>query len=221
MASVYFHDRVEAGKQIYQALHEHVSSVPSAVITLNSESATTAAQVASLLGAPLHLFMAEDISVPGNLVIGSVNNDGTFTSSYGMSEADSQYWYGEFRSYIDQTKQQTYSQMNREIGNRTIIRKDLLKDRSILVVADTLVNPSELTSLMAYLKPIKYNKLLIGVPIVTASVLDMIKLVSDFCYCPGIVDMFYGVDHYFEDNTMLNEENAINLIQKSLAAWPA
>lgn len=221
MASVYYHDRLQAGKQIYQAMEAQVDGAPAAVITLDSESAITAAQVANLFRAPLHMFISEEVSIPGNLVIGTVNSTGSFTGSYGMSESESQYWYGEFRSHIDQARQQTFSGINRKLGGRAVIRKELLKNRVLIVVADALTDPSALTSLMTYLKPIAYTKLLIGIPIVTPQVYDVVKQLSTFNYCPGIVDYFYGVDHYFEDNTIWQEDKAINLIQQSLAAWPA
>lgn len=221
MASVYFHDRREAGDHVYQAMIAQAGTAPVAVVALGTEATVTAAQVATLFRAPLHLFMSEEVSVPGNLVVGTVDSAGSYTPSYGMSSSDTEYWYSEFRGHIDQTRQQNFSSMNRKLGGRVLIRNDLLKDRVIIVVADALTDPSALSSLMTYLKPVTYKKLLVGVPIVTMPVYDYIKQIADFSYTPGIVDFFYGVDHYFEDNTTWKEDQAISLIQKSLATWPA
>ncbi len=47
-----------------------------------------------------------------------------------------------------------------------------------------------------------------------------IKHMSDKSHILGLIDFFFGVDHYYEDNTVLARENVIKVISDTLKLWP-
>lgn len=199
----------------------HLRGQPLAVISLNTDSLVIGAMLSSALACPLQLYVASDIDVPGGLNVGSVNQSGGFSASSELSYGEVDYYNQEFRGYIEDAKRNAFSTLNRELKDQTVIRKDLLRGRSILIVDDCLTERTTLDSLMEFLKSIRYQNIYICAPIISAELISHVRQLSSYCYFAGTVDFFYGKDHYFEDNTVYERTAGIELVSNFLKLWPA
>lgn len=219
MATVYYKNRQEAGEKAVAAF-AHLAGEPLTVVSLNTDALTIGAYLANGLRCPLQLYLAASIDVPGGLRIGSVSQGGGFSYAGGLSNIEAEYYHQEFRGYIEDAKRAAFSGINRELGQQTVIRKDLLRGRSIIVVDDCLTDTTTLDSFIEFLKPVNYRKLYVCAPIIASPLISRIRQISDYCYFSGTVDHFYGKDHYFEDNTVWDRSSGIRLVSDFLKLWP-
>ncbi len=220
MASVYFKSRAQAGIDSVQHLVKSVSNDPSTVVSLSTDAVMVALQIANYFKCPLQLYLSDTITLPGQVKIGGVNQDGGFSYSSEMEGGFQDYFYQEYHGYLEDAKRESFSSLNRELKSREVIRPDLLKKRTILVVADCLESTATVDSFLAYAKSVNFKRLVICAPLAMAKDLSHLERVSDDRYFAGKLDFFYGADHYFEDNTVIPRETAIESISGALKLWP-
>lgn len=222
MASVYYKNRIEAGKKIVEFLAlEKMYGDPAAIVSLNTNSLLVALQVAFVLKCPLHLYLSEGIKIPGNVQVGSVNQEGQFSYGSDLGAGYSDYYYQEFRNYIEDNKRDGFSKLNRELGGREVLRVDLLRKRTIYVVVDCLEQVTSLDSFLSYARTMSLSKVIVCAPLAMANDLSHLQQVSDKYFVEGVLDFFFGADHYFEDNTVIERNEAIEMVSRALATWPA
>lgn len=221
MAVVYFKNRVVAGQQIAQTLAADKQSQKAAVVSLSTDAVLVAFQVAEYLHCPLHLYLSQDVVVPGGLHVGSVNQEGAFDYGSDLGNGYADYYYQEFHGYIDDATRENFSELNRELGSREVLRKDLLRGRDIYLVIDCLETTTALDSFLSFVKTFSVGKIIICAPLAMAQDMSHIQQISDKYFVAGTIDFFYGVDHYFEDNTVIPRDRAIDVVAKTLALWPA
>ncbi len=219
MSVVYYKSRREAGEKAVEAF-AHMRHLPASVVSLNTDSLVIGAMLSNSLACPLQLYVTADINIPGNLNIGSVNQAGGFSNSSELSSGESDYFYQEFRGYIEDTKRSAFSGLNRELQGETLIRKDLLKNRHIIIVDDCMTDRVTLDSFIEYLKSVSYHNLYVCTPIISTKLISHVRQISEFSYFAGTVDFFYGKDHYFEDNSVYDRTSGIKLVSEFLKLWP-
>lgn len=219
MAAVYYKDRSEAGQKAAQSLLSKVSG-KSSVVSLNTDSVLVAAQVAISLKCPLHLYLSQEVTVPGNLDIANVDQYGNMNYRSDLGSGFKDYYYQEFRSYIDEESRESFSSLNRELGDKEVLRKDLLENRNIFLTIDCLESISAIDSFVSSIKLITFNKLIVCAPIALANTMSDIQRLSNDYFTDGVIDFFFGADHYFQDNTVLSREDAVNKISRLLQLWP-
>lgn len=221
MSSVYYKNRAEAGKKVVEFLAlEKMYGDPAAIVSLNTNSLLVALQVAFVLKCPLHLYLSEGIKIPGNVQVGSVNQEGQFSYGSDLGAGYSDYYYQEFRNYIEDNKRDGFSKLNRELGGREVLRVDLLRKRTIYVVVDCLEQVTSLDSFLSYARTMSLNKVIVCAPLAMANDLSHLQQVSDKYFVEGVLDFFFGADHYFEDNTVIERNEAIEMVSNALATWP-
>jgi putative phosphoribosyl transferase len=221
MSVVYFKNRIAAGKQAAATLIKNQQTAKAAVISLSTDSLLVAFQLSEALRCPLHLYLSKDVVVPGGLNVGAINQEGAFNYGSDLGAGFSDYYYQEFRGYIEDTTRQSFSQLNHELGSREVLRKELLRGRDIYLVVDCLESVSSLDSFLAYAKTFTVGKVTICAPLAMSKDMSRIQQISDNYFVAGTVDFFYGVDHYFEDNTVIPREQAIEVVARALKLWPA
>ncbi len=218
MPSVYFKNRVEAGNKLLA--ENKLIPGDNAVVSISADAALVANQVAQAVSCPLQLYLEESISVPGGLEIGSVDQDGTFRYTSELSQGHQDYFYQEFRGYIEESKRESFSHLNRELKGRETIRKDLLKGKNITIVTDCLSSLVPIDAFIESIKSINYKSINIFAPIAMADDLSQIQHMSNEYCVLGAIDFYFGADHYFEDNTVMPRDKVIQIISDTLKLWP-
>jgi predicted phosphoribosyltransferase len=219
MPAVYYQSRQEAGQKAIEAFMQFKDQ-PLAIVSLDTDALVIGAQLSQAFSCPLQLFVATTVDVPGGVRLGSVNTEGGFSYNSNLSGGEADYFYQEFHGYIEDAKRTAFSTINREMGNSEVLRKDLLTGRNIIVVSDCLTDTAPLDSFLAYLKSVAYSKMYICAPIVKAELISHLRQVGDYVYFAGDVDYFYGKDHYFEDNSVYDKKEGINMVSSYLQLWP-
>jgi predicted phosphoribosyltransferase len=221
MSVVYFKNRITAGKQAAAQLLGGQQSQNAAVVSLTTDALLVAFQLSEVLKCPLHLYLSQDVVVPGGLNVGAINQEGGFNYGSDLGAGFSDYYYQEFRGYIEDTTRQSFSKLNHELGSREVLRKELLRGRDIYLVVDCLESVGSLDSFLAYAKTFTVGKVIICAPLAMSKDMSRIQQISDNYFVAGTIDFFYGIDHYFEDNTVIPRDQAIDVVARALKLWPA
>jgi predicted phosphoribosyltransferase len=217
---MYFKSRVVAGQQLAAKLVPKYRYENCAVVALSDGAVVVGAQIASQLHCVLTLLLTEAISLPGEPVpVASVDQDGGFAWGGMFSTGQLEEINNEFHGLIEQEKREKLSAMNRLLGQSGIINKDLLRDHNVILVSDGLNSAYSLDAAANYLKPIRMDKLIVATPLASVPAVDRMHLLADEILCLDVVDNFMDLNHYYEDNTILDHETTVKTIQNIVLKW--
>jgi len=217
---MYFDNRAQAGQLLAAQLIEKYRYENCAVVAVSNGGVLVGEQIAAQLHCPLMMLVTEDIDVPGeNSVFGSVSENGNFTYNDAFSEGEIDEYTTEFHGYLDDKKREAFSRINRLVGDGGVIDERLLQDRMVILVSDGFENTSSIGVATDYLKPMRIHRLIIAAPISTVAVVDALHVSADELHILDVKANFLGVDHYYTDNTVPSQDEAIAKINQIVLNW--
>lgn len=216
---MYFKDRSEAGKKLAERLADYRYE-NTAIVALSDGAVIVAEEIAIKLHCVMTLLLTEDIKLPGELdALAVVDQNGGFTYNSMFSAGQLEGFTSEYQSYIEQTKREKFSQINRLLSDGGIIDRSLLQGRHVILVADGLPTGISLDAAIQYLKPIKTESIIIAVPVASVGAVDKMHLMTDKIVCLSVVESYIITDHYYENNDMPTHEKIIKTIQSIVLNW--
>lgn len=204
-----------------QQLFEKYRYENCAVVALSDGSVLVAEQIAAMLHCVLMMLVIEDISVPGeSMSFGGVSQGGNFTYNRSLSSGEIDEYASEFHGYLDEQKREKFQKINRLLGDGGIMDRDLLRDHTIVLVADGLDNDSAAIDVaIDFLKPIRTTKLVITTPVASVPAVDKLHMIADELHILDVKENFMGIDHYYTDNTLPSHEETIAKINQAILNW--
>lgn len=192
-----------------------------AVIALGEGGVLVGEQIAVQLHCVLMMLLSEGIEVPGEgLNFGAVAQSGDFTYNSDFSDGEIDGYTSEFHSYLEEQKREAYQKLNRLIGDGGVIDKDLLRDRTIILVSDGFGNNlSALDVALGFLKSIRIEKLVVAVPVCDVSAVDRLHITVDDLHILDVKGNYMGTDHYYEDNSLPSREETVEKINQVILNW--
>ena len=217
---MYFESRTQAGQILAQQLFEKYRYEDCAVVALSDGAVLVGEQIASALHSVLTLLLVEDIEVPGeSMSFGGVSQSGAFTYNGMFSAGEIEEYASEFHGYLDEQKREKFQKINRLLGDGGIIDADLLRDHTVILVADGLDNGASVDVALDFLKPIRIKKLVIATPVATVQAVDKLHIIADELHILDVKENFMGTDHYYTDNTVPSHEDTIAKINQIVLNW--
>lgn len=217
---MYFRNRVEAGKQLAGLLTKYKKE-PCTVVALSDGSVVVGAQIAAHLKCVITMLLAEPINAPGEPdAVASINQEGGFTqntATYSQGQLDELDM--EYHQSFEQSKMEKLNEMHRLLGRDDLIRRDLLRHRTVILVSDGLGGGFLLDAAALYFKTMKLKRLIIVTPVASVTAVDRMHIVGDEIFCLGVVDNYMGASHYYEDNQIPDHETIVATIQTMVANW--
>lgn len=191
-----------------------------AVVALSDGGVVVGAQIAAALHCVMMLLMVKEINLPSEPdPLAAINQEGGTTYNNMFSEGQLDEFRTEYHSFIEQTKLEKIHEMNRILGAGGIIRKDLLKQHSVILVADGLPTGYSLDAAVDFLKPVKMERLVVATPLAGVSAVDRMHLAADEICCLSVVENYMTTDHYYEDNHLPDHETIIKTIKHTVENW--
>lgn len=216
MASIYYPDRTTAGQQLAEQLKAYQGQ-PNIVIALSDGGVIVGQPIAKQLQAHLTMLLLQPVKLPGEPdSLLSIREDGKYTYNNMWSTGQLEDFKTEYRTYIEQATQQQYSQLRQGLGVSCIASSDLLHDRNIILVSDGLKNGNSLDAAADFLKPVRYLKLVIAVPLVTIDVVDKMRLIGDDVHYLSTVNNYLETDHYYEKPDVPEHSKIVKMIEQEL-----
>lgn len=216
---MYFTDRASAGKQLAERLLAYQNQ-PTVVVALSESSAVVAAQVALRLRANMALYMIKDIFLPNEVeAAAALSSTGVFQYNTLFSPGEVEELATEYRSYIEEQRIQKHHDLNVLLGESGAIKKDMLRHRVVIVVADGLASGFALNMASEFLRSVAINKFVVATPVASVEAVDRMHGLADELHCLSVPDNFMGVDHYYEENTKPSVDDAIKIIENISMSW--
>lgn len=217
---MYFESRVEAGVQLASQLYNTYRYENCAVVALNDGAVIIGEQIASSLHCVLTMLVTEDIQIPGEgLVFGSVSQTGNFTYNSDFSQGEIDEYTSEYNGYLQEHKREAFQSINRLIGDGGTISHELLQGRSIILVSDGFRDGAVLDAVMDFLKPVRYEKLIIASPIASTTAVDKLHVIADELHILDIKQNYLDTNHYYDKNDVPSHEATVEKINQIILNW--
>jgi putative phosphoribosyl transferase len=216
---MYFTNRSDAGRRLGEQLLKYKGK-KCTIVALSDGAVVVAAQIAQMLKCPITMLLAEQILAPGEPeAVGSINQDGGYSYNSAYSQGQQDEFNMEYHHMFEQQKLEKLSQMHRLLGTNELIRKDMLRGHTVILVADGLGSVASIDAAVLFLKAIKIKKLIIATPFASVNVVDRMHILGDDIACLSVVQNFMGTDHYYEDNAIPDHGMIIATIQEMVREW--
>lgn len=216
---MYFTNRVEAGKQLADKLLKYKGN-KCILVALSDGAVVVAAQAAAVLECPITMLLTEGIDAPGEPdSVASINQDGGYgyNSIYTTGQIDE--FNMEYNQLFEQRKIEKLNKMHRLLGKMGVIKRNMLKGHTVIIIADGLGESITIDAAMLYLKSIKYKQLIIATPFASVDTVDRMHLLADEIACLNVIQNFMGVNHYYEDNHIPPHDVIIHTVQDMVENW--
>lgn len=216
---MYFSSRAQAGQLLAEKL-EHLKGENCSIISLSDGGVVVAAQIAAKLNCVIMMLMAEPIMAPGEPeAVASINQDGGYALNKSYTEGEIEEFDMEYHQTFEQSKLDKLNGMHRLLGNHSIIRRDLLKKHTVILVSDGFSSAFSLDAVASYLKSTKIRRLVIATPLATVGVVDRMHILADEQICLSVIGNYISTNHYYEDNTLPSHETIISTVQNIVQNW--
>jgi len=217
---MYFESRGHAGVLLAEQLVERYRYENCAVIALSDGAVLVGEQIASALHCILTMLLIEDIEVPGEgMSFGSVSQGGGFTYNGMFSAGEVEAYTSEFHGYLSEKKREAFQKINRLLGDGGLINEDMLRDHTIILVADGIESGASIDAAMDFLKPIRTERVVVATPVAAVQVVDRLHMTADELHILDVKENFMGIDHYYEENTVPSHEETIAKINQIILNW--
>lgn len=217
---MYFESRGHAGLQLAEQLVERYRYENCAVVALSDGAVLVGEQIASALHCILTMLLVEDIEVPGEgLSFGSVSQNGSFTYNGMFSAGEIEAYTSEFHGYLAEKKREAFQKINRLLGDGGLIDEEMLRDRTVILVADAVENGASIDAAMDFLKPIRTQKVVVATPVASVPAVDRLHMTADELHILDVKENFMGTDHYYDNNTIPSHEETIAKINQIILNW--
>lgn len=217
---MYFESRAQAGQLLAEQLVEKYRYENCVVIALSDGAVQVGEQIAQALHCLLTMLLIENIEIPGEgMDFGGVSQRGEFTYNGMFSAGEIEEYTGEFHGYLEEQKREAFQRMNRLLGEGGIIDNDMIRDHTVVLVADGLDTGASLDVAMDFLKPIRINKLVIATPVASVPAVDKMHTIADELHVLDVKSNFMGINHYYDKNDIPSHEETIAKINQIILNW--
>lgn len=218
---MYFESRSHAGVQLAEQLIEAYRYENTAVLALSDGAVLVGEQIAWRLHCVLMMLLSESIEIPGEGVnFGAVAQGGQFTYNSQFTEGQIDGYASEFHGYLEEKKREANQHLNQLLGDGGIVDKDMLRDRTVILVSDGFSNDlSSLDVALNFLKSIRTERVVAVAPTASVAAIDRLHIMVDEMHILDVKENFMGVDHYYEDNALPSREDTITKINQIVLNW--
>ena len=95
----------------------------------------------------------------------------------------------------------------------------MLRDQTVILVTDGIDDTTIIDVAVDFLKPIRIEKLVAAVPVVSVPAVDKLHLAADELHILDVKQNFMGTQHYYEDNELPSHEEVIARINQIILNW--
>lgn len=217
---MYFKSRVEAGQQLAKQIVQKYKGSDCAVVALNDGGVMVGAQIALELHCVLTMLLSETITLPReDAAVAGISQDGSMSYNQRYSQGEIDEFVGEYYHYIEQEKMNKLGQMHRQLGKGGLIRKDLVREHTVILVSDGLQDGFLLDVAIQYLKPIHTKRLIVATPLASVPAVDRMHVLADEIFCLSVIEDYISTDHYYDVQDVPSHDKVIKTIEEIVSHW--
>ena len=207
-----FQDRRGAGRELARQLRGYAAD-DTVVLALPRGGVPVAFEVARELRAPLDVFLVRKLGVPGRseLAMGAIASGGVRVLNHEVVET-----LGIDEDDIDAV---TAEEQARLLRQEKLYRKDRsslgVRYRTVILVDDGLATGATMRAAVEALRRQGAAKIIVAVPVGSASTCAEMKAVADEAICARIPEPFLAVGLWYADFTQTSDEEVRALLAAS------
>jgi len=218
---MYFKSRVEAGQKLAEQIAKKYAGKPCAVVGLNDGGVMVGAQIAMSLHCVLTMLLSAEINLPREPdPVAGISQDGSFSYNEKYSGGELDDLMSEYHGLIEQEKLERIQEMHRLVGHGgALIRKDLLRDHTVILVSDGLSSGFSLDIAAEFLKPISIARLVVATPLASVPAVDRMHILADEIYCLSVVEDYITTDHYYDTQDVPSHDLVVKTVDQIVSHW--
>jgi len=217
---MYFKSRVEAGQKLAEQLAKKYQGQPCAVVGLSDGGVMVGAQIALKLDCVLTMLLSKTIELPRETTaVAGISQDGAVSYNPAYSPGEIESFVSEYHGFLEQAKLEKMHEMHEQTGHGGLIRKDLLRERIVILAADGLSNGFSLDIAAEFLKPIKTKKLIVATPLASVQAVDRMHILADEIFCLSVIEDYISTEHYYDTQDVPPHDLVVKTIERIIAHW--
>jgi putative phosphoribosyl transferase len=212
---VLFRDRADAGRQLAERLTHYANDPAVVVLALPRGGVPVAAEVAARLQAPLDVWLARKLGVPGHeeLALGAIASGGVR-----VLQADVVRSAGVTDAQIEQLTAREQGEVARREALYRAGRPALeLRDRVVMLIDDGLATGATMRAAILALRQCQPARLVVAVPVASPEICDEIGRLVDEMLCLATPRPFYAVGAWYDDFTQTSDDEVRELLRQATA----
>ncbi len=216
---MYFASRMQAGQMLAAKIVPKYKGSPCVVMALTDGGVIVGTQISQELDCLLMLLLGEEITLPRESdAFAGITSSGEFAYNSQLSSGEIDEYVTEYHGLIEQEKLSIMHELNRMTKKGSVISKELLKNKNVIIVSDGLPSAFELDLALSYLKTVRTKHLIFAIPIAGVKAIDRMHVTGDDIYCLSVVDDYINTDHYYDTRDVPSHEEIIAMLRKLIAS---
>jgi putative phosphoribosyl transferase len=217
---MYFKSRVVAGQKLAEQIAKKYQEEPCAVVGLSDGGVMVGAQIALKLNCVLTMLLFKTIELPRETeAVAGIAQDGSVRYNSAYSPGEIEGLLSEYHGFLEQAKIEKMHEINGQIGHRGLIRKDLLRDRNVILVSDGFSSGFSLDIAMEFLKPVRIKKLIVATPLASIPAVDHMHVLADDIFCLSVIEDYIDTGHYYDTNDIPPHELVVKTVERIVNHW--
>lgn len=208
-----FEDRIHAGRILAERLMHWADRPGSLVLGLPRGGVPVAFEVARALNAPLDVFIARKLGVPGQeeLAMGAIAPQRVMIIDQAL--IDHLHISAQaLQAVIDREMEELARRERAYRGRRPPLD---VKGRSVILIDDGLATGSTMRATIASVRKQRPSRLIVAVPVGARHTCDEIKPTVDELICAAKPEPFYGVGRWYENFSQTTDKEVQHLLSKA------
>lgn len=189
-----FRDRVDAGRRLAEELSSYGPNI--LVLALPRGGVPVAFEVATVLGAPLNVFLVRKLGVPGReeLAMGAIASGGVrvlnhdVIRSLHVSER-------EIAAVVEREEHELLRREHLYRGDRPLPE---VEGRSVVLIDDGVATGATMRAAILALRQHHPARLIVAVPVGAPDTCELLRQEADEVVCVATPEPFYGVGRWYE-----------------------
>ena len=217
---MYYESRAMAGARLASELIDKYRYLDTAVVSLDQGGIAVGYQIATYLHTTMQQLITETIHIKDESVdYATVLPGGVIAKNPEMSESESEYYYGEYAGQLEDEVREATTRINRMLGDGGDIDPTTLRGRNVILVSDGLSAGSILDATVQWLKPVRVERIILAVPIVSVAALDKAHILTDELHILGVTPNYIATNHYYDIDDAPDEKQARDMINATILGW--
>jgi predicted phosphoribosyltransferase len=211
-----FRNRTEAGRLLAHELSEYAGRDDVVVLALPRGGVPVGYEVAKALGAPLDVFVARKLGVPGHpeLAMGAIASGGAVVLDQGLVQR-----LGITQAQLNEAvAAEARELVRREEAYRGRREPPDLKGKTVIIVDDGLATGATMRAAVLALRDQEPARIVVAVPVAAEETCDQFRDVADDVICAITPMPFYAVGMWYEDFDQTTDDEVRELLARAAQA---
>lgn len=211
--TVLYQDRFDAGRQLAAHLQAYANRQDVLVLALPRGGVPVASVVASVLRAPLDVFLVRKLGVPGQeeLALGAIAMGNVQVLNAEVVHA---------LHLPEQTIEQIVQKEQKELERREHLYRDErpspdLRNRVVILVDDGLATGASMRAAVRAVRRQHPARLVVAVPVAEPSVCEALRAEVDEAICVHTPAPLYGVGYWYRDFSQTSDQEVHDLLEQA------